>query len=103
MVPSFEEYARRWPSSAPENTTPGIAVTAADCAGLQPLILQPLPGDGVSHTFSPVAIFNANIPPPTSGLGPNPSLAPILEASVICTPKSDSAAYTVSESAAGPH
>ena len=27
--------ARRWPSIDPENTTPGIAVTAADCAGLQ--------------------------------------------------------------------
>src|SRR3979409_1124631 len=32
--PSFALYARRWPSSPPESTTPGIAVVAADCAGL---------------------------------------------------------------------
>src|SRR5205823_6221272 len=35
MEPSFAEYARMPPSAEPEKTTPGIAVTAADCAVLQ--------------------------------------------------------------------
>src|SRR5215467_2937288 len=31
--PVAAEYARKCPSNEPENTTPGTAVTAADCAG----------------------------------------------------------------------
>ncbi len=36
IAPSFVEYARSRPPRSPENTTPGISVTAADCAGLHP-------------------------------------------------------------------
>src|SRR5262245_11150464 len=41
-LPSVAANARRWPSMDPENTIPGIAVTAPGCAGLQP-------GRGGSH------------------------------------------------------
>src|SRR5438094_8787359 len=34
--PSAVECARKCPSRDPEKTTPGMTVTAADCAGLQP-------------------------------------------------------------------
>jgi hypothetical protein len=34
IAPSFVEYARMWPSTDPEKATPGIALTAADWAGL---------------------------------------------------------------------
>src|SRR5213594_626269 len=57
ILPSSEEYARRWPSSEPEKTTPGIAVTACDCAGLHPgfaLAAQTIGGE--NQTFSPFAI-----------------------------------------------
>src|ERR1700723_158782 len=36
ILPSADEYARRCPSMAPENTTPGIAVTAASCPRAYP-------------------------------------------------------------------
>jgi hypothetical protein len=50
-APVAEAYARRAPSLDPENTTPGIAVTAADCAALQ---LLPLP-----HAGAPGAVNHA--------------------------------------------
>src|SRR5688572_9149255 len=50
IAPSDVEYARSIPSFDPEKATPGMAVTAADCAALQP---RPLPhaggGAGVCH------------------------------------------------------
>src|SRR4029450_2823965 len=49
IAPLLLSYARRCPSIPPENTMPGIAVTAADCAGLHPG-LSPHPGCGVVHT-----------------------------------------------------
>ncbi len=36
ILPSAAEYARRWPSIEPENTTPCSAVTAASCPALHP-------------------------------------------------------------------
>src|SRR5947209_1926759 len=36
IAPSLVEYARSAPSLLPEKTAPGIAVSAADCAPLQP-------------------------------------------------------------------
>src|SRR5580692_8197902 len=54
------------PSTAPENTTPGIAVIAADCAGLQ-LGRSPHTGGGADQTFLPVAASSANNPPPALG------------------------------------
>src|SRR5206468_9929817 len=53
ILPVAEAYARRCPSSPPEKTTPGIAVTAADCAGVQPGT-SPQPGCGVDHRTLPV-------------------------------------------------
>src|SRR6187455_2355860 len=53
-LPSALEYARTAPSAAPENTTPGIAVNAADCAGL-----QPRPG---AHTGACGGVYQARCP-----------------------------------------
>src|SRR5262245_30789750 len=62
--PSFVEYARSAPSFEPEKTTPGTAVSAADCAALHP---RPLPhfagGGAASHARSPVASATACRPP----------------------------------------
>src|SRR5580704_2631633 len=63
IFPSAVEYARKCPSSPPENTSPGIAVTAADCAGLHPG-RSPQPGCGVRQTSSPVSSLRADSPPP---------------------------------------
>ena len=41
------------PSTEPENTTPGIAVTAAGCAGLQPAFGGSHGCPGANHTFPP--------------------------------------------------
>src|SRR5215831_13115457 len=70
ILPSLAAYARKWPSSPPENTTPGIAVTAADCAGLQ-LGLSPQPGCGVFQAMAPVSGFSANRPQPVFGSSSN--------------------------------
>src|SRR5260221_8711885 len=64
-LPSFVEYARRWPSTEPENTTPGITDPGADCAPVQPRpVLQSTLGPGVCQICSPVSSFSANSPPP---------------------------------------
>ena len=55
-----------WPSTEPENATPGIALTAADCAGLQRGRV-PQPGGGVDHSISPSSRRSANMPPPRFG------------------------------------
>src|SRR5271154_6837528 len=69
ISPVAVEYARKCPSIEPENTTPGIAETAADCAALQPLVngTQLGFGAGVFHTSSPVASFSAYRPGAASG------------------------------------
>src|SRR5262249_48153248 len=59
-------YARRWPSSPPDRTMPGMAVTAADWAGLHPG-LSPQPGCGALQTISPFAGLIAKSPPPARG------------------------------------
>src|SRR5215510_7392654 len=65
--PFAVEYARRAPSLEPEKMTPGINVTAADCATLQPrAVPQAAGGGGANHTRSPVARLTACRPP---GLG----------------------------------
>src|SRR5580765_4587838 len=71
--PSAVEYARRCPSTDPENTTPGMELTAADCAGLQRL-RSPQPAGGVYQARSPLSSLNANIPPPCLGSAFDPRL-----------------------------
>src|SRR5271169_3021566 len=67
-LPSFVEYARRCPSTDPENTTPGIIVAGAICAGLHPALpLQAGSAGAAYQTFSPVAMLSANNPPPGPG------------------------------------
>src|SRR6185436_16581315 len=66
-LPSAVEKARRCPSTEPEKTTPGIAVTAADCAGLQPgLALQA--GGAAYQLRVPSSTRSAVRPPPSCGL-----------------------------------
>ena len=60
----------RWDSSDPENTTPGITVSACDCAAVQFCGPQAHSGfgAGVCHTRLPVAMSMAVRPPSaTSG------------------------------------
>src|ERR1051326_112385 len=63
--PSSAEYPRRWPSIDAENTTPGIEVTAADCAGLQPegALGAHITG-GAYQTLAPSRTASAVRPPP---------------------------------------
>src|SRR5258707_15418363 len=64
MLPSFVEYARRWPSTDPENTAPGITEAGADCAPLQPRpVLHSSFGAGVGQIGSPSAGLSAKRPP----------------------------------------
>src|SRR5581483_1089892 len=99
-LPSSAAKARRCPSTEPEKTTPGIAVTACDCAGLQP-------GRGGSHGFGaanqilvPSAGRNAVNPPPFAGSNFAPPMAP----PGFSTPaKSEVAAKTDCPSLAIPH
>src|ERR1044071_3929206 len=63
-LPSVVENARRWPSIAPENTTPGIAVTAAGCAGLQPGRGGAHGVPGATQAFDPSSTSSAVRPPP---------------------------------------
>src|SRR5215471_2005403 len=65
-LPSVVEYARSRPSTAPENTTPGITEIAADCAGLQEG-RSPQTAGGAAQTFAPVSTFSAKSPPPALG------------------------------------
>jgi len=72
MAPSLELYARRCPSTDPENAAPGIALTAADCAGLH-LFLSPHPGGGAYQRRSPLSRLRAKRPPPCLGSASVPS------------------------------
>ena len=56
------------PSTEPENATPGMSLTAADCAGLQ-RGQSPQLGAGVDQTGRPLSRRHANIPPPSFGSG----------------------------------
>src|SRR5258708_35238098 len=86
-LPVLVSYARSTPSIAPENTTPGINVTGAICAGVQPYFPRQAGFSGSAYqTFSPVVSFSANSPPAFS---------------LRCT--SDKAIYTLSSSAPMPH
>src|SRR5678815_3414359 len=64
IAPSAVEYTRNAPSFDPENTAPGITVTAADWAALQP---RPVPHaggrGGVNQARCPVASVTACSPP----------------------------------------
>src|SRR5215471_6880893 len=70
-LPSIIEYPRRCPSTEPEKATPGIALTAADWAGLH-LFRSPQSAGGVYQTRSPLSRRSANIPPPAFGSGSEP-------------------------------
>src|SRR6185503_3254109 len=96
-APVAAAYARRCPSTDPENATPGIALTAADCAGLQ-RGLSPQGGGGVYQMRSPVSTRSANMPPPRRG-----SAAVAIVLGSVIRPMSDSATYAVVRSAAEPH
>src|SRR5260221_6731201 len=61
--PSVVEYARKWPSFEPENTAPGIAETACDCAGLHGVRL-PQEAGAVIHLRSPLSARDADMSPP---------------------------------------
>src|SRR5262249_24335149 len=65
--PVTAEYAPRCPSTEPENTTPGIAVTAADCAG-EHSVRAAAHGEGFAlQTILPVFKSRACSPPPWLG------------------------------------
>src|SRR4051812_16800498 len=64
IVPSALAYARMAPSAEPENTTPGIEVSAADWAELQPgPALHTAVCGGAYHARWPVIRFTACKPP----------------------------------------
>src|SRR5579872_5992321 len=93
-LPSAIAYARKCPSIDPEKTTPGIAVAGAICDGLHPrAVPQAGGGGGVNQAFSPLTIFNANIPPP----GKEPSVC------LMAVDQSDRGTYINLSSAAAPH
>src|SRR5215471_11951569 len=101
ILPSAVEYARKWPSRELENTTPGIAVTAADCAGLHGRRV-PQPGGGVCHMRSPLSTRSANMPPPLVGSTSDTASCPPL-IRVLRNSMSDSSAYILRPSVADPH
>src|SRR5262245_2375664 len=72
IAPSRDENARMAPSIDGENTAPGMAVIAADCAPLQPRpgLPQAGGGGGVNQARSPVASVTA-CRPPGAGLLPS--------------------------------
>src|SRR5579862_8384497 len=96
-----------WPSTDPENTTPGMAVTAADCAGLQGM-RSPQPAGGVYQTFLPLSRLNAKMPPPFLGLASVADTSPLatrvwLSKGSGIRSRSETATYTLEASAAEPH
>src|SRR4029450_7094914 len=88
ILPSVVEYARMWPSTEPENATPGSALTAADWAGLH-RGLSPHPTGGGYHPPPPVSSRRAKTPPPRFGS----ASVNWLYVSMI-RPMSDTATYT---------
>src|SRR5579871_873056 len=68
ILPVLDEYARKCPSREPEKTAPGIAVTAADCAGEQSVRAASQPVEGAAlHTILPLCRSMACSPPPFFG------------------------------------
>src|SRR5579871_337077 len=67
ILPVLDEYARRCPSTEPEKTAPGIAVTAADCAGEQSVLSAAHARGFAVHTGFPVLRSSACSPPPFFG------------------------------------
>src|SRR5262245_31425956 len=63
IFPSAAAWARMTPVVVPENTTPGIAVMAADWACTQGRPPQSIAGGITFQTSSPVSRFNAESPP----------------------------------------
>src|SRR5438552_9226608 len=65
IAPSLVEYARTAPSFEGENTIPGMAVTAENCAPLQARLGLPHSGGcgGAYHVRWPVASDTACSPP----------------------------------------
>src|SRR5688572_27776030 len=64
IAPFTAEYARSAPSFDPENTTPGMTVTAADCAAVQPRPAAQTGFAGAAYQArSPVARLTACRPP----------------------------------------
>ena len=59
IAPSVVEYTRNAPSFDPEKTAPGITVTAADCAALQP---RPVPQTGGLGGSRVVIVCDPNLP-----------------------------------------
>jgi len=56
IAPSAVEYTRKAPSFEPEKTAPGITVTAADCAALQPRPVPQTGGRGGANSSDQVKI-----------------------------------------------
>src|SRR5581483_7569500 len=92
MSPEELAYARKCPSIDPSNTPPGIADTAADCAGLQFLRSPQLFGDAL-HTVLPETRSSANNPPPFSGLTSYLPVPPPEASFASRNPMSDIATY----------
>ena len=96
--PLAVEYARRWPSTEPDKTYSGVAVTAPDCAGLQLLRLAHALEGGALHRNAPVATASACNPPPASGFGTKGCPSTGLKNAM-----SETATYTLLPSVAVPH
>ncbi len=58
-----------WPSIAPDSTKSSVAVTAADCAGLQFGRSAQAFGGGARQSTVPLSAARANSPPPAVGSG----------------------------------
>src|SRR5262245_59575690 len=74
-APSVVEYARKCPSTDPENTMPGATETGEDWAGLQ-LGRSPHTGGAADHAFEPSEGLIATSPPPTVESSPPRPSAP---------------------------
>src|SRR5262245_1893733 len=102
-APVAVEYARRCPSTEPENTTPGIPVTAADCAGEQS-VRSAAHGDGLAlQTIFPVFKSRAWRPPPLLGSRTDRKPCGRVGSGLLLMPMSEMATKTFSPSDADPH
>src|SRR4029079_5465677 len=81
----------------PENAISGIALTAADCAGLHRR-RSPQEDGGLYHTRWPPERRSANMPPPRLG-----SASVLLAKASMMRPRSEFATYTLVPSTAAPH
>src|SRR5262245_53195341 len=102
-LPLDVEYARRCPSKEPENTTPGIAVTAADCAGEQSVRSAPHGNGFALQTIFPVFRSRAWSPPPFFGSRVRRKPCGTVGSGLPPSPTSEIATYIFSPSDAEPH